>query len=119
MSDGTVRAVEKCCPTGAVRVFGRKPFRGSYNLNLVNPDGAIEEQRTGFVYENGTYTKENHDMDYLWENSQLRFGHASAFQIANEKNRVLQEHRQVQQTGEPLHYNVEKDTIIRGGLPDI
>ena len=120
MSDGTVRTVEKwTAPTGAVQTFGRKPFSGSYNPDLVNPDGVVEEQRTGFVYENGTYTKENHDMDFLWENNQLRFGHASAFQMANEKNRILQEHRQVQQTGEPLHYKVEKDTIIQGELPDI
>lgn len=96
----------------------RKLFRGRYDPSLVIPDCPIALKHTGFVFENGTYTNQPHDMDVVFAGDQLRFGHEFSFDIANEKNMALQR-RKIKGQGQNSHYSMRKGIIIKGELPAI
>ena len=96
-----------------------KHFRVIYNPDLVKPDCSNAEKRTGFDVLNGTYTKEQHNMDFVWKDNQLLFGHENCFKMANEKNSVLQGLQIRGEGGRNPYYSVGKDKIIQGELPAI
>ena len=105
---------------GAQGMFkARKRFRGTYDPTLVKPDCDNADKRTGFVFYDGTYTNEQHDLDFVWKDNELWCGHGFGFDIANEKNRVLHGLQITSQDGQNPHYCVGKGLIIKGGLPTI
>jgi hypothetical protein len=102
-----------------VKPKAAKRFRMIYNPDLVKPDCSNAEKRTGFDVLNGTYTKEQLDLDFVWKGNQLLFGHQNCFKIANERNSVLQGLQITGEGGQNPYYRVEKDKVIQEKLPAI
>jgi hypothetical protein len=104
---------------GQARPKAANRFRVIYNPDLVKPDCSNAEKRTGFDVLNATYTKEQHDLDFVWKDNQLRFGHENAFKMANERNRAVEGLQISGKGGRNPYYKVEKDKVIQGELPGI
>ena len=94
----------------------RTHFWGEYDPSRVVPDGPHD---TGFVFHNGTYTTRQHALDYRWANNRLSCGHGFSFDVANDRNKVLEKLEMEGEGCSNAHYKVERGRIIRGELPDI